>query len=1487
MPTDGNFRVPRPATPLAFTGERMTSAAEGQIEFEHYHRYCLARDLCQGRDVLDVASGEGYGTALLAQVCRTIVGVEIDAKSVAHAEANYQAGNLRFLHGDALDLPLQDASVDVVVCFETLEHVASHERFIGEVRRVLRQDGLFIVSTPDRTVYSAPGSDPNPYHVLELTDPELRILLGSHFTHVEVMAQRPMLGSVVASSSGHAWRSFERRGPDIIEASSGLARAHYLLGIASDAAIPAVGSSVYLDWRRVHDVVQSALKLPAAEAQIQVFVGERDVARQEAAAAALRLTEVQAHLAAEAEAARRAAAQARLMAEEDAKRLAGEQSASHAAQLAAAQAQIHSAQEAGRVAAEQAASATRERDEARAEAAQANRRLAELQADLQRRQHEWESSVARAHDAARLAAARSHQTLHALRAQLERAKADAEQARRWHEAVIYSTSWRLLAPLRAIGNRLPGPARLVRRAAKLVWWTVTFQIGTRIMLRRRQRAEPVSAAAIAAGMPPAEVWPGAGPAPSAAAQDIAAPGTPPAPSGAQTTIGDACEAAPGAAPREAAPALRPVTREHRPNPDGPQQDGPEQDGPGQPGMEVAARDDLRRAFQTLHRDAPIHFAPVTAPDVSVIIPVYKGLTDLENCLRSLALSIASEPSFEVVLVDDCPAEPVLWALPDSGGMHKISNAENLGFLLTCNKGAMAARGRIVCFLNSDTIVYPGWLRGLVDALDDMQGVGLAGGMLLNPDGTVQDAGWRMLANGWGHPIGRNGDPRDGSYTYRRAVDCVSGACFALRTALFHQLGGFDALYAPAFYEEFDLAFRARARGLKVVYAPQSRVVHVGSASYGAARRDQLSGQHHAIFVERFAAELQKHPWDTGDEFILRHGTEAGPVILVVDYGVPQPNRHAGDVTMSRYLALLAIAGWRVVFGPKNGLADGPAADALQRQGIELIRQPVTIEEWLARHGGHVRHVWLARPDIAEALIGPVRTYTTAPVSYYPHDLHHVRLSREAELRGCPMLAAEAARMRAQELAVLSAVDHVTSPGDVEAAQIRLLVPGAAVHVLPPYFYEAADIVSYDLEHFDGLYDVVFVGGFPHTPNVDAAIFTATEIMPAVWDVVPRARLVLVGYAPPPEVWALAGPRVVVTGQVPAVEPFLEQARVVLAALRFGAGVKGKVVDALRLGVPTVTTPVGAEGIGIVPGRDALVAADAAGLARHVIDLFHSADTCAALSAAGADLIRNRFSRRAARNAIAEVFPSGCCAVCGSAQRLASPEGQNFRESFVCRNCFALGRTEALGRVMLSLLAADGAESLAELARRRPPAQVHEFGFVGAIADTWRAQDWFSVSEFFDAVQPGEAGPNGVRCENLTSLTFADESFDLVISQDVMQHLPDPERAFAETARVLRPGGSHVFTIPLDQALPKSVARARLDPDGLTYLLPPVYRDDPVRAEGALVFTDFGRDLAAILERAGLRLVEHNVSAPGGAQAQHVCVYQAVKPAAGISERAAA
>src|SRR5579863_1235822 len=206
------FAAESPPVPLEFTGERMTSAARGQIEYEHLHRYCFARLLCRGKDVIDVASGEGYGAALLAQVARSVVGIDFAADAVRHAAGAYRRPNLHFVRGDAVQLPLPGDSADVVVSFETLEHLYAQERFLAEIRRVLRPDGLLVISSPDSEVYSHTGSDVNPYPVRELSREEFKKKLSNVFPYSQFYSQRALVGSALTiEGQNHDVITFERR----------------------------------------------------------------------------------------------------------------------------------------------------------------------------------------------------------------------------------------------------------------------------------------------------------------------------------------------------------------------------------------------------------------------------------------------------------------------------------------------------------------------------------------------------------------------------------------------------------------------------------------------------------------------------------------------------------------------------------------------------------------------------------------------------------------------------------------------------------------------------------------------------------------------------------------------------------------------------------------------------------------------------------------------------------------------------------------------------------------------------------------------------------------------------------------------------------------------------------------------------------------------------------------------------------------------------
>lgn len=239
-----NERV-EPAVGLPCTGERFLPENVGEIALEHLHRYLLARELAQDKQVLDIASGEGYGSAMLAEVAAKVVGVDISADAVRHARLRYPHANLEYREGRADAIPLPDGSVDLVVSFETIEHHDRHVEMMAEIRRVLRSDGVLIISSPDKREYSDIPRFANPFHVKELYRDEFEQLLGGSFRHVTIYGQRVCCGSAIAAEAGDGhFRAYARDAAGYSRA-DGVRRPVYFLAVASNAELPALGNSLF------------------------------------------------------------------------------------------------------------------------------------------------------------------------------------------------------------------------------------------------------------------------------------------------------------------------------------------------------------------------------------------------------------------------------------------------------------------------------------------------------------------------------------------------------------------------------------------------------------------------------------------------------------------------------------------------------------------------------------------------------------------------------------------------------------------------------------------------------------------------------------------------------------------------------------------------------------------------------------------------------------------------------------------------------------------------------------------------------------------------------------------------------------------------------------------------------------------------------------------------------------------------------------------
>jgi ubiquinone/menaquinone biosynthesis C-methylase UbiE len=278
---------------LPFTGERFVPGTRGEIWIEHWHRYHFASRWVEGKRVLDVACGEGYGSALLSRRAASVVGIDISPQAIDHAKSAYASlRNVEFTCASCTSLPLESASFDVAVSFETLEHIAEQAQFLGELARVLKPGGVLVLSCPNKLEYTDKRSFVNEFHVKELYREELAALVASRWPHATWFAQRPSFFSVISpeSAAGAVGQLVETDEADPSKATDALSDPLYFIVAASrekqslDAIAPAL--SVFVDrsdWvHRDYEKVMGMLEDSVAQGealQAQLTLREGDIAR--------------------------------------------------------------------------------------------------------------------------------------------------------------------------------------------------------------------------------------------------------------------------------------------------------------------------------------------------------------------------------------------------------------------------------------------------------------------------------------------------------------------------------------------------------------------------------------------------------------------------------------------------------------------------------------------------------------------------------------------------------------------------------------------------------------------------------------------------------------------------------------------------------------------------------------------------------------------------------------------------------------------------------------------------------------------------------------------------------------------------------------------------------------------------------------------------------------------------------------------------------
>ena len=634
----------------------------------------------------------------------------------------------------------------------------------------------------------------------------------------------------------------------------------------------------------------------------------------------------------------------------------------------------------------------------------------------------------------------------------------------------------------------------------------------------------------------------------------------------------------------------------------------------------------------------LEIAASATPQVSVIIPVYNNIAHTLHCLKSIA-AVGAKTPFEVIVVDDFSKDDTQAVLARCQGVRVVKNEKNLGFIGACNAGAAAAKGGYVYFLNNDVQVLPGWLDELYATFAAVPETGLVGSKLVYPDGRLQEAGGIVWRDGSAWNYGRFDDPDKPEYSYRRDVDYCSGASIMLPRALFDELGRFDAHYAPAYCEDTDLAFQVRKHGRRVVYQPLSVIVHYEGISSGTdlnsgVKKYQVVNQ--KKFYARWKDTLAAHR-QNGIEPRLEKDRGVTKRILVIDANTPRPDHDAGSLLKFFHLKLLQDLGYQVTFAPDNLLHDGEYTRDLQRLGIECIYEP---------HVGAMRHLFttrardfqlamLCRPYVAIRHMDTLRRL--APdirIIYDTVDLHYLRERRQAEVEKNPLMRERAERTREDELRLITQADATIVVSPVEKELLAREAARANVHVVQLAIPEEPQGPGFEPRR-----DILFIGGYQHSPNVEAVLFFTREVLPSIRRRLPDMRFLILGSRPPAEIQELASEHIQVMGFQKDIAPYFNACRLMVAPLRFGAGIKGKLGTSFSFGLPVVATHIAAEGMYLEHGREVLIADDPQEFADAVVRLYTDRELWERMSLSGRELLRQRFSPDVIRKGLEEVIAS--------------------------------------------------------------------------------------------------------------------------------------------------------------------------------------------------------------------------------------------------------
>lgn len=600
-----------------------------------------------------------------------------------------------------------------------------------------------------------------------------------------------------------------------------------------------------------------------------------------------------------------------------------------------------------------------------------------------------------------------------------------------------------------------------------------------------------------------------------------------------------------------------------------------------------------------------------APRASILIVAFRNHSLLRRTLTSLSQHVGTAvPSETIIWLNGASPEVSAFVYEEVSGPVVGGSAVNLGFAGGNNRAASLARGEYLVLLNDDIEVEPGWLESLVNTADSHPEAGAVGSRILFPDGRLQEAGSVIWSDGSTSPVGR-GLPGDSfHFAYLRKVDFCSASSLLVRRETWSRLGGFDEDFFPAYYEDADLCMAIWSLGQCVLFEPRSVARHHESASTDRQFRHFLHLRNRRHFVIKWQEQLREYeaPERTChvalDSAIRR--TQGWPErVLSIDDRLPQEGTGSGFGRMMDFAKEITSAGFSLSIACT--VTNSGDHTSLAGLGAEVLN--VDISSHLAQPHTSYDYVVVSRPHNFERMSPIIRRLQPQAVLIYDVEaLYYRRLALKLSLT-----SDTASRIRLQnevdvarnlEHRIAGQADFLVCVSHDERAVLESIPGHAPIELIEPVVPD----IRPTAQPFSERRGLVFVAGWlpgPDSPNADGLIWFVNEIMPIIRAEIPWTVLRVTGSSPPTNVLDLRSPFVDFIGHVRDLSDIYGLARVAIAPIRYGAGIKLKVPAALQYGVPVVATSVATEGLNEDFRRCVLIADEPAVFARHVIELLAS------------------------------------------------------------------------------------------------------------------------------------------------------------------------------------------------------------------------------------------------------------------------------------------